>query len=384
MSRIAFIHNRFPAGGAEKVTLDIARYFKGDDSYEIFVYASHPELSQADSFQEILTLRKIPSQGIQSRRSKAIEKLIREDGIDILVQIGKSIKDIEGIKHRCGCKVITACHGEIFWQRYMIMHRRQKARLLWQLFYRWSYADGSKALKMAKERSLQDYLKCDAYTVLCDKYKEEFEKELGIAKNCSHVCAIENPQEAADNPQLEKEKLILFCGRFENWSKRIDRLLRIWKKVQGELGEWRLALVGDGKDRREMEKYAEQLGLERISFEGFQARPEEYYRRASILCSTSQTEGWPLNVCEAQAEGVIPIAFNCSAGMEKVIAAEKGAGFLVEAFDEEKYATVLREIASKSTEELLELRLNAIREKQNFTPEKIVLKWKDLFDRLML
>lgn len=384
MSKIAFIHNRFPAGGAEKVTLDIARYFKGDDNYEIFVYASHPELSQADSFQDILTLRKIPSQSIQSRRSKAIEKLIQEDRIDILVQIGKSIKDIEGIKKRCGCKVITACHGEVFWQRYMIMHRRQKHQLLWQLFYRWSYADGSKALKMAKERSLQDYLKCDAYTVLCEKYKEQFEKEIGIAKNCSHVCAIENPQEAEDNPQLEKEKLILFCGRFENWSKRIDRLLRIWKKVQGELGEWRLALIGDGKDRQEMERYAAELGLERISFEGFQARPEEYYRRASILCSTSQTEGWPLNICEAQAQGVICVAFNCSAGMEEVIASDKGAGFLVEAFDEEKYATVLREIASKSTEELLELRLNAIREKQNFTPEKIVLKWKELFDRLML
>ena len=382
MSRIAFIHNRFPAGGAEKVTLDIARYFKGDDSYEIFVYASHPEPSQTDSFKDILTLRKIPTQSIQSRRSKAIEKLIREDRIDILVQIGKSIKDIEGIKHRCGCKVITACHGEVFWQRYMIMHRRQKSRILWQLFYRWSYADGSKALKMARKRSLQDYLKCDAYTVLCDKYKEEFEKELGIPKSCSHVCAIENPQETVENPQLEKEKLILFCGRFENWSKRIDRLLRIWGRVQGELGEWRLALVGDGKDRRAMEKYAEQLGLERISFEGFQKNTHEYYRRASILCSTSQTEGWPLNVCEAQAEGVIPIAFNCSAGMEKVIAAEKGAGFLVEAFDEEKYATIVREIASKNSEELMELRLNAIREKQNYSADKIVRKWKALFDSL--
>ena len=137
-----------------------------------------------------------------------------------------------------------------------------------------------------------------------------------------------------------------------------------------------------GRTGGRWKKYAEQLGLERISFEGFQKNTHEYYRRASILCSTSQTEGWPLNVCEAQAEGVIPIAFNCSAGMEKVIAAEKGAGFLVEAFDEEKYATIVREIASKNSEELMELRLNAIREKQNYSADKIVRKWKALFDSL--
>ncbi|MGM9787768.1 MAG: glycosyltransferase [Candidatus Cryptobacteroides sp.] len=383
MSRAAFIHNRFPAGGAEKVTIDIARYFQQDRDYEIFVYASHPDFELASNLSNCLTLKQIPTQSNQSKRSKAIERLIVEDKIDILVQIGKSLKDIEGIKRRTGCKVILACHGEVFWQRYAIMHRRQKKLLMWELFYRWIYADGQKALKMAKERSLQDYRKSDAYTVLCDKYKAQLEKEIGIPKSCSHVWAIENPQDKVENPQLEKEKILLFCGRFENWSKRVDRLLRIWGKVQDEMKDWRLILIGDGPDKSKLEHYAHLKNLERISFEGFQKDPHEYYRQASILCMTSQTEGWPLNICEAQAEGVIPIAFNCSAGVEETVAAEQGCGFLVEAFDEDKYATLLKEIASKNTEELLEIRLNAIRKRQDYTPDKIVPKWKNLFDKLI-
>ena len=72
MRKIAFVHNRFPAGGAERVTMDIARYLDSIGGYRVYVFASHP-----GSFpQEYLTLVKIPSQAIQSRRSHYVEKLI--------------------------------------------------------------------------------------------------------------------------------------------------------------------------------------------------------------------------------------------------------------------------------------------------------------------
>ena len=38
--RVAFVHGRFPAGGAERITIDIARYLKGVGGYEIYVYAT--------------------------------------------------------------------------------------------------------------------------------------------------------------------------------------------------------------------------------------------------------------------------------------------------------------------------------------------------------
>ena len=113
MRKIAFVHNRFPAGGAERVTMDIARYLDSIGGYRVYVFASHP-----GSFpQEYLTLVKIPSQAIQSRRSHYVEKLIKDYQIDILVEISQSIYDIEGIRRRTGCKVVLDCHGEVLWKR---------------------------------------------------------------------------------------------------------------------------------------------------------------------------------------------------------------------------------------------------------------------------
>ena len=54
MTRIAFIHNRFPAGGAERITIDIASYLSGFGKYEVFVYASriaeHPQRHQSKEY----------------------------------------------------------------------------------------------------------------------------------------------------------------------------------------------------------------------------------------------------------------------------------------------------------------------------------------------
>ncbi len=382
MTRIAFVHNGFPAGGAERITLDIARYLAPSGGYKVFVYATHiGSLAEGDA--GCLTLRKIPSQAIQSRRSRAIESLLRTDRIDILVEVTKSLYDIEGIKARTGVKTVLACHGEVFWQRYAIMHRRRKKKLLWRLFYKKKYADGSLALRKARERTLFDYEHCDAYTVLCQDYKCQLERDLGIAPTSSHTFVIENPERAVSSPVLEKEKMILFCGRFENWSKRIDRLLRVWANVQNRMPEWKLVLVGDGPDLEKMRSLAGELALERVFFEGRRADVSSYYDRASVVCLTSQTEGWPLALTEAQARGCIGVAFGCTAGVREILSPSGQCGFAVSPFDEDEFAATLLKIASLSEDELRSLRINGMEKRRQYLPEVIAEKWKVLFDSLM-
>jgi glycosyltransferase involved in cell wall biosynthesis len=305
MKRIAFVHNWFPAGGAERVTIDIAEYLNMVGGYEVYVFATHlSESMLTEKVQKVVHLRSIPSQAIPSRRSAAIEKLLVDEHIDILVQVVKSLPDIEGIKARTGCKVVLACHGEPFWQRHAIMHRRRKGffrKLLWYLYNKRRFEDGTLAMKLAVERSRHDYVSCDAYTVLCEPYRAETAEVLGLDPVDNHIYAIENPENPVDDVCLEKENVMLFCGRFENWSKRIDRLLRIWSKVQGALPDWRLVLVGDGRDGKMLRELAGELGLERVSFEGMQTDVRPYYAEASVLCLTSETEGWPLTLTEGQA-----------------------------------------------------------------------------------
>ena len=387
MTRIAFIHGKFPSGGAERITIDIARYLSGVGGYEVFVYTTRiAEALLTDEIREIVKVRQIPSQAVPSRRTREIEKLVVQDGVDILVQVTKSLPGIDGVRSRTGCKSVVSCHGEPFWQRHAIVHRRQKGlvrRLMWTLYNKRRFEDGSLAMRMAKDRTLRDYAGSDAYTVLCGSYRREVAQALGLDPATAHIHAIENPERKVEAVNYEKEKMILFCGRFENWSKRIDRLLRIWAKVQDRMPDWKLVIVGDGPAGKSLRKMAEELGLERISFEGHRSNVQDYYRRASVVALTSETEGWPLALTEGQAHGCIGVAFGCTSGVKEILSPESGCGFVVPPFDEDAYAATLLEIASMSDEDILKIRQNSVEKRLQYVPEVIAEKWKLLFDGLM-
>lgn len=386
MKRIAFVHNNFPAGGAERITIDIARYLKNVGGYQVYVYTTRVSPSlMTDEVRELVNIRTIPSQAIQSRRSAAVEAFLVQDCIDVLVQVGKSLSGIEAIKARTGCKTVMACHGEPFWQRHVIMHRRQKGflrRLMWHLWNRRRFEDGTLAMRMAKERTLKDYLQNDAYTVLCESYRDEVIEVLGLDAAMAHIYVIENAENLVEDVCYEKENVILFCGRFENWSKRIDRLLRIWARVEPVLADWKLVLVGDGRDDKMLRKLAVDLRLQRISFEGMQKNVTEYYRKASVVCLTSETEGWPLALTEGQAHGCIGVAFGATAGIREIL--DGGCGFTVPAFDETEFAQTLITLASMDQDRIMEMRVNSVRKRAEYAPEAIADKWKKLFDILVV
>ena len=386
MKRIAFVHNNFPAGGAERITVDIARYLENVGGYKVYVYTTRVSTSlMTDEIMDLVSIRTIPSQAIQSKRSAAVEALLVQDSIDVLVQVGKSLAGIESIKARTGCKTVMACHGEPFWQRHVIMYRRQTGffrRMMWHLWNRRRFADGTLAMRMAKERTLKDYLMNDAYTVLCRSYRDEVIEELGLDAAKAHVYAIENAESAVVDVCYEKENIILFCGRFENWSKRIDRLLRIWAMVEPVLADWKLVLVGDGRDGKKLRDLAAELKLQRASFEGMQKNVTEYYRKASVVCLTSETEGRPLALTEGQAQGCIGGAFGATSGIREIL--DGGCGFSVTAFDETEFAQTLITLASMDKDRIMEMRVKGVRKRTEYTPELVADKWRKLFDMLVM
>jgi glycosyltransferase involved in cell wall biosynthesis len=160
-------------------------------------------------------------------------------------------------------------------------------------------------------------------------------------------------------------------------------LLRIWKNVQHRLPQWRLVLVGDGADGLMLRQMAEEFGLERVSFEGLKKDVGRYYDAASIVAMTSETEGWPLALSEAQARGCIGIAFECSAGISEILGPDGECGFIVPPFDEDMYADTLVRIASMTDEEQMCIRRSAVHKRLQYTPEYIAEKWKLLFDSLV-
>jgi glycosyltransferase involved in cell wall biosynthesis len=148
------------------------------------------------------------------------------------------------------------------------------------------------------------------------------------------------------------------------------------------MSDWKLVLVGDGDDWHRMRKLSEAMHLQRIHFEGRQNNVAEYYQKASVVALTSDTEGWPLALTEAQAHGCICVAYGCTAGVKEVLSPEDECGFVVPPGDERSYAQILMTIASMPEDEALHIRQRSVARRQEYTPEIISEKWRCLFQKL--
>lgn len=381
---IAFIHDIFPAGGAERVTIDIATYLSSlDKGYNIFVYCqgiTHELMTP--NISEVMTIRTLRVK-TNAEKSHKIEKLIVSDKIDIVVQVVHRLADIEGIRRRTGVKVVMANHGEPFWQRYRIIHKKKlHSPIAWALYKRFWYVNMGHAMKKAISITQKNYNSCDAYVVLCDEYKNAICQRLGLIPEQSHIIPIGNSERPVDDVSYDKENIIMYCGRLYNATKAIDALLRIWKRVQGELTDWKLVLVGDGPDRESLQKQVASDKLERVVFAGWTADVASYYRKASIVCLTSRTESWGLALTEAQTNGVIPIAYCCSEGVKAILSPSGINGFTVTPGDEEEYARVLLTVVNMSEVEKMKIRKNVVKKALEYSPETVGKQWDQLFTGL--
>lgn len=167
------------------------------------------------------------------------------------------------------------------------------------------------ALRFVTKMSMRYvYYHSHRYVVLSNSYKSIFEEFTGI-KDPKKLVAITNPITIEHNFEYSfelKKKEILYVGRIDYYQKRVYRIIDLWRKLEPLYPEWKLVLVGDGKERKSLEDYAKEKGLRNCSFEGFRD-PEEYYTRASLLLLTSDFEGFPLVVIESMSFGVVPIVY---------------------------------------------------------------------------
>lgn len=222
------------------------------------------------------------------------------------------------------------------------------------------------------------YLHSDKVVLLSNEYRKSYIKLSGI-KETSKLTAINNmlsfPYGKCDYP---KKKQILWCGRLLFSQKRPDRILWVWKKLQGKLPDWNLVIVGDGPFSEQMRQLSEHLFLERIEFAGFKD-PVPYYKESSIFCMTSNHEGWGLVLTEAMQYGCIPVAFDSFESIHEIIEDGKN-GSLVKPFDIDMYVKRILHLAEKSRKEYV---INVINSMERLTPQNIVKLWIELFNSIL-
>lgn len=384
--KVLFYHDEFPNGGAERVTIDVANYVSSYN-YEIFVVACKVNFCSNTK----ITVLQLPRQQslMEAENMSFIVDVIHSLSIDIFIlPIHLNISLLKLVKEKTDCKLIFSLHCVPYWEvvsHLYIKKRKAEGNILKTL--EWWLITYPKTMWLKKyhkrigECHRQIYNLVDAYTVLCDEYRDILQKKLALPIDSNKLHVIYNSETPVLEISQQKRRQLLYVGRISYDDKRVDRLMYIWGKICKRVPEWELIVVGDGEYKQNVELLATELKLERIRFVGYQSDVRSFYKNASILCLTSNFEGWPLALTEAQANGVIPFAFNCTAGVQKILAPSGVNGILIPPYRLDKYAKELLSLMS-NPQRMDEMRQNVILKAKEYSPDRIGEKWLNLFELL--
>jgi glycosyltransferase involved in cell wall biosynthesis len=171
------------------------------------------------------------------------------------------------------------------------------------------------------------------------------------------IVAIANPLPIAEieekaraplaHPWLEPgaPPLLLAVGKLK-LQKDYPTLLRAFARVRARRPA-RLLILGEGEQRRPLERLARELGVAQdVALPGFAENPWAWMARASLLALSSAWEGFSNVVAEALACGCPVVSTDCPSGPAEVL--DHGAyGMLVPVGDDRALAEALLETLEK-------------------------------------
>jgi glycosyltransferase involved in cell wall biosynthesis len=136
--------------------------------------------------------------------------------------------------------------------------------------------------------------------------------------------------------------LVTWLGRMTE-IKRVDDLLRAFADLRGRGVDAVLALVGDGPNRTELHRLAEQLGIaEAVRFSGFRRDVGSVYAASDAVALSSANEGTPVSLIEALAAGCAVVSTNVGGALD--VLDHGRVGLLVPAGDTGAFADRLEEL----------------------------------------
>lgn len=228
------------------------------------------------------------------------------------------------------------------------------------------------------------YKHSNKFLVLSNSYIKNFISFTGIDKPNkllvqTNPLTIENNDFTFDETQKAKE--ILYVGRIDYNQKRVYRIIDTWNLLETKFPDWKLTIIGDGPEYKNIQNQIKDYNLQRVSLEGFQ-KPEEYYKRASILLLTSEFEGFPLVLAESMSFGVIPAVYGSYSAVYDIIE-DKKDGIICD-YNPKGYPThtMADRLSKIMTDDKLryKMELNAIKKSENYSIDNIYQSWEQIFN----
>lgn len=166
--------------------------------------------------------------------------------------------------------------------------------------------------------------------------------------------------------------------------KRIDHAITAVHRAQQAGIEATFDVYGVADEAQEsLEALIDEIGAgDTIRLRGFDPRAKNKFEESSFTLLTSEYEGQPLVLLESMAVGCIPIAYNIKYGPADIITHGVN-GFLVPPGDIDAMATCIADLHSMDERELLQIRKEAIKRAQDFSPETITSMWGKTLTQVM-
>lgn len=226
----------------------------------------------------------------------------------------------------------------------------------------------------------QIYAMSDAVVLLSERQREAYLQLAGITE-ASRLHCIPNLLTLQPPDVQIKQKTVLYVARLTFPEKRPDLMLQIWAHVYRQFPDWQLKIIGEGDYRQVMEHRVATMELERVQFLG-QVDAAPYYTEASIVCMTSNSEGFGLVLSEAAAYQAVPMCFDSFESARDIIV-DGETGFIVPHFDVARYADCLARLMRDETLRQQMATAARLHVNERFAPKLILARWNQLFSKFL-
>lgn len=169
---------------------------------------------------------------------------------------------------------------------------------------------------------------------------------------------------------------VLGAGRLVR-EKRFDLLIAAFARVRDDFPDWDLKIAGAGPLAGSLQADIDRAGLAgRASLLGFRSDLPALYAGASLFVLSSESEGFPMALCEAMAAGLPVIAADCATGPGDIVR-DGVDGRLVPARDAAALAAAMRDLMGDAA---LRRRLGAAAAAvtRRFSPDRFFASWQGI------
>ncbi|MGL5895217.1 MAG: glycosyltransferase, partial [Bacteroidales bacterium] len=269
---LAFIHHKYPYGGGERVTSQIAS-FLSNNGFKVYVFVRQLErenvMTSDNESIEFLPLPDVENINAPINRDFVISS-IKERSIDLFIDPSIDVSYLKDIKELGVCKVIYVLHSRPLWEVILkdLVGRANSKRSIIKFIEWWLLRyPKHKLFRTTEKRFSKRYKKLydlvDFYGVLCNADANSVANIVGVELETSKIGVLTNPAYKELEPNRSKRKQLIYVGRIENINKRVDRLIDIWGSLYKEFSDWELIIVGDGPGLAHLEEMVNSRGLER-------------------------------------------------------------------------------------------------------------------------